>query len=224
MSRVWRRANWTWTFILVLVTERSPAAVFLRAHCLCLTKETMGNAESVASSGGDRPGPLIEEGRRLVGMGFHEGAIAKFRRAYELHKEGGSTCAAAAALRQAAEAGLMGAAPDYELAATGFEEAGRLMVANDITTFVAPTCFANSIFCLLAAGRGKTAMSKLENFEQLDISFVTCLEGTAARKIATCFTGGGKAETRECVEGFKYADSAMPVWRIGLLDKIVDRL
>jgi len=185
----------------------------------------MGNAESVASGGGnDRPGPLVEEGRRLAGMGFHEGAVAKFRRAYELYKESGSTCAAAAALAAAAETGLMMPVPNYELAATGFEEAGRLLVANEITAFVAPTCFANSLFCLLAAGRGKTAMAKLEEFVGLDAAFVNVLEGVATRKIVTCFTGGGKAETRDCVEGFKYANSGMSAWRTGLLDAIVARL
>jgi hypothetical protein len=114
--------------------------------------------------------------------------------------------------------------PNYELAATGFEEAGRLLAANEITAFVAPACFANSLFCLLAAGRGKTAYAKLEEFEQVDISFVTILEGTAARKIVSCFTGGGKAETRDCVEGFKYAVSGMPAWRTALLDAIAARL
>jgi hypothetical protein len=115
-------------------------------------------------------------------------------------------------------------APNYELAAAGFEEAGRLLAANEITAFVAPACFANSLFCLLAAGRGKTAYAKLEEFEQIDISFVTILEGVAARKIVTCFTGGGKAETRDCVEGFKYANSGMPAWRTALLDAIAARL
>jgi hypothetical protein len=114
--------------------------------------------------------------------------------------------------------------PNYELAATGFEEAGRLLVANEITAFVAPTCFANSLFCLLAAGRGKTAMAKLEEFVGLDAAFVNVLEGVATRKIVTCFTGGGKAETRDCVEGFKYANSGMSAWRTGLLDAIVARL
>ena len=185
----------------------------------------MGNAESIQSGGsGDRPGPLVEEGRRLVGMGLHEAAASKFKRAYDLYKESGSTCAAGAALAAAAEAGLMMSTPNYELAATGFEEAGRLLAGNEITAFVAPACFTNSLFCLLATGRGKTAYSKLEEFEQIDIAFVTILEGTAARKIVTCFTGGGKAETRDCVEGFKYAESGMPAWRTALLDAIVARL
>ena len=181
----------------------------------------MGNAESVVV--GDRPGPLVEEAKRNLSMGFHEAAVGKFRRAYELCKESGAFSAAAVCLRQAAEAGLMLPVPDYELAAKGFEEAGLLMLKNDVTAFGAATCFTNSVFCLLAAGRATTAADKLEEFKKLDKRFDGSLDGTGCRVLVETFRGGNRNKTRDCVEGFKEV-AVVPAWRSGLLDKVVDRL
>jgi hypothetical protein len=156
-------------------------------------------------------------------MGFHEAAIGRFRRAYELHKEAGSGCAAAACLRRAAETGLLMSEPNFELAAKGFEEVGRLMITNEITAFGADSNFANSIYCLLASGMGSTAKQKLEEFVKLDSHFATSVEGVGARVLLETFSGGNRNQTRDRVEGLREV-CVMPSWRSALLDKVVDRL
>lgn len=113
--------------------------------------------------------------------------------------------------------------PDYELAAKGFEEAGLLMMKNDITAFGADTFFANSVFCLLAAGRATTAAEKLEEFKRLDKRFESTLDGVGCRVLVETFRGGNRNKTRDCVEGFKEV-VVVAGWRSGLLDRIVERL
>uniref|UniRef100_A0A6C0KV05 Uncharacterized protein n=1 Tax=viral metagenome TaxID=1070528 RepID=A0A6C0KV05_9ZZZZ len=181
----------------------------------------MGAAESVIT--GDRPGSLVEEAKRNLSMGFHEAAVGKFRRAYELTKENGALAAAASCLRAAAEAGVLLPVPDYDLVAKGFEEAGHLMLKNDITAFGAASSFANSLFCLLAAGRASTSIDKFEEFKKADARFFDSIDGVGARVIIEAFRNGNRNQTRDRVEGFKDVAS-VPGWRASLLDKIVDRL
>jgi Soluble NSF attachment protein, SNAP len=181
----------------------------------------MGAAESVIA--GDRPGLLVEEAKRNLSMGFHEAAVGKFRRAYELSKENGALAAAASCLRAAAEAGVLLPVPDYDLVAKGFEEAGHLMLKNEITAFGAASSFANSLFCLLAAGRASTSIDKFEEFKKADARFFDSIDGVGARVIIEAFRNGNRNQTRDRVEGFKEV-ATVPVWRASLLDKIVDRL
>jgi len=182
----------------------------------------MGNSESVVP-GSDRPGPLIEEAKRNIAMGFHEAACVKYKRAYELLKEAGSTAAAARALRSAAETGLLMAAPDYELAAKAFEEVGRLNIEHVVTGRNASAAFANVVFCLLASGRGTTAREKYEEFKKVHSSFDTDIDGLAANAIIEAYASGNRNQTRDRVEGFKDV-VVVATWRETLLDKVIERL
>ena len=124
----------------------------------------MGNTESGPATN-DRPIPLALEGASLLERGFYEAAVGKFKRSYELYKESGAHSSAGRSLRLAAEAGLQMAAPDYELAATAFEEVATLYLTNEITAFAAAgVAFSNALLCLLAAGRIATAKGKLVEF------------------------------------------------------------
>lgn len=179
----------------------------------------MGNGESIPAHL-DRPGPLMEEASRNINMGFHDAAVVKYRRAYELFKESGDNASSARALRLAAETGLQ---TDCELAAKAFEEVARLYLKNPITAVAAPANFANSIYCLLASGRTTTSKEKLEEFKTLDPSFVNRFDGIACHAILAAFQTGNRNSTRDCIEGFKDVKSP-PVWRQKLLDRLLDRL
>jgi len=184
----------------------------------------MGNVES-SPSDNDRPIPLALEAKSLLERGFYEASIAKYRRSYDLYKESGAMSSAGRSLRLAAEAGLQmtDKAPDYELAATAFEEVGTLYLTNEITSFVAKTAFANSIFCLLAAGRIATAKGKLTEFISKDKTFELSLEGVAAKTILEAYQNGNRSQALDRVDAFRDAET-MPAWRSALLDKIIGRL
>ena len=173
----------------------------------------MGNTDS-APSQNDRPGPLMEEANRNITMGFHEAAVAKYRRAYDLYKEGGEMASAARALRLAAEAGL---------AAKGFEEVARLYAKTDLTVCAMDANLANSIYCLLAAGRTATSKEKLEEFKKLSSTFDSSIEGIACNSILQAFQTGNRNMTRDRVDGFKDVHT-VPLWRQKLLDKVLERL
>jgi hypothetical protein len=179
----------------------------------------MGNTESVSTQM-DRPGPLMEEANRNITMGFHEAAVTKYRRAYDLYKESGETASAARALRLAAETGL---ASDLELAAKGFEEVGCLYAKTDITVCAVDAHLANSIYCLLAAGRTSSSKVKVEEFKKLSSTFDSSIEGIACNSILQSFQTGNRNMTRDRIDGFKDVHN-VPIWRSKLLDKVIERL
>jgi tetratricopeptide (TPR) repeat protein len=184
----------------------------------------MGNVESAPSTN-DRPIPLALEAKSLLERGFYEAAIAKYRRSYDLYKESGAMSSAGRSLRLAAEAGLQmtTGAVDYELAATAFEEVATLYLTNEITAFGAGKAFANSIFCLLAAGRIATAKGKMTDFVSKDSRFEQSLDGFAAKTILEAYANGNRSQALDRVDAFKDME-VMPAWRATLLDKIVERL
>ena len=184
----------------------------------------MGNVESTPSNN-DRPMPLALEAKSLLDRGFHEAAIAKYRRSYDLYKESGAMSSAGRSLRLAAEAGLQMTVvpPDYELASAAFEEVATLYLTNEITAFASKTAFANSIFCLLAAGRIATAKGKFAEFVVKDSRFESSLEGTAAKTILEAYQNGNRSQALDRVDAFKDVE-AIPLWRATLLDKIIERL
>lgn len=184
----------------------------------------MGNVESTPSNS-DRPIPLALEAKSLLERGFHEAAIAKYRRSYDLYKESGAMSSAGRSLRLAAEAGLQMTVvpPDYELASAAFEEVGVLYLTNEITAFASKTAFANSIFCLLAAGRIATAKGKFAEFVVKDSRLESSLEGTAAKTILEAYQNGNRSQALDRVDAFKDVE-AIPLWRAALLDKIIERL
>jgi len=179
----------------------------------------MGNGESIPAHL-DRPGPLMEEAARNIAMGFHDAAVVKYRRAYELFKEIGDLSSSARALRLAAETGLN---TDCELAAKAFEEVAKLYLTNPITTIAADANFANSIYCLLASGRVATSKEKLEEYKTMLASFVTSHEGVACSCILQSFQTGNRNATRDSIEGFKDVKT-VPAWRQKLLDRVLERL
>ena len=179
----------------------------------------MGNGESIPAHL-DRPGPLMEEASRNIAMGFHDAAVVKYRRAYELYKEIGDTASSARALRLAAETGLN---TDCELAAKAFEEVARLYLKNPITAIASDANFANSIYCLLASGRVASSKEKIEEYTTLDSNFVTSYEGIACATILQTFQTGNRNATRDCIEGFKDVKT-IPAWRQKLLDRVLERL
>lgn len=178
----------------------------------------MGNTDSLPSS--DRPGPLMEEALRNMTMGLNEAAVTKYRKAYELYRESGEIACSARALRLAAEAGLQ---VDLELAAKAFEEVGRLYLKTDITVSAADANFANSIYCLLSAGKTTSSKEKLDEFVGCSERFAASLEGIACASILTVFQSGNRNMTRDRIEGFKDV-VAIPLWREKLLQRVVDRL
>lgn len=178
----------------------------------------MGNADSLPSN--DRPGPLMEEAARNLTMGLNEAAVNKYRKAYELYKESGELASSARALRLAAETGLN---VDLELAAKAFEEVGQLYLKTDITCFIADANFANSLYCLLSAGKTSTSKDKLEEFKKISNTFSSSLEGIACQSILAVFQTGNKNLTRDRIEGFKDV-GVMPLWREKLLSRVLDRL
>lgn len=183
----------------------------------------MGNTESGPLTN-DRPIPLALEGASLLERGFYEAAVGKFKRSYELYKESGAHSSAGRSLRLAAEAGLQMAAPDYELAATAFEEVATLYLMNEITAFgFASIAFSNALFCLLAAGRIATAKGKLVEFSGKLSTLEGSIDGLAAKTILEAYQNGNRSQCLDRVLAFKDV-LAMPVWRSALLDKIVDRL
>lgn len=184
----------------------------------------MGNVESTPSNN-DRPIPLALEAKSLFERGFYEAAIAKYRRSYDLYKESGAMSSAGRSLRMAAEVGLqMTTAPvDYELAATAFEEVGILYLSNEITAFSSKVAFANSIYCLLAAGRIATAKGKFTEFTSKDSRFESSLDGVAAKAIMEAYQNGNKNVALDRVDAFRDVEN-LPGWRSALLDKIIDRL
>lgn len=183
----------------------------------------MGNVESAPSTN-DRPIPLALEAKSLLERGFYEAAIAKYRRSYDLYKESGAMSSAGRSLRLAAEAGLqMTTGVDYELAATAFEEVATLYLTNEITAFGAGTAFANSIFCLLAAGRIATAKGKMTDFVAKDSRFETSINGIAAKSILEAYANGNRSQALDRIDAFKDME-VVPAWRSVLLDKILERL
>ena len=184
----------------------------------------MGNVES-ATSNNDRPIPLALEAKSLLERGFHEAAIAKYRRSYDLYYESGAMSSAGRSLRLAVEAGLQMTvpAPDYELAAAAFEEVAILYLTNEITAFASKTAFANSIFCLLAAGRIATAKGKYADYVTKDSRFESSLEGISAKTIIEAYQNGNRSQALDRVDAFKDVEN-LPQWRANLLDKIIDRL
>jgi len=183
----------------------------------------MGNAEST-NLGADRPGPLMEEAARNITMGFHEPAIVKYRRAYELHKESGANWAAARALRLAAETGLLMPKPDYELGAKAFEEVAELCADNELGVWIARPAYMYSILCLLAAGRIKTAKGKLEEFGKKDAAFMTGVDGITAKVVLETFDAGNKNHLRDRIEGIKDIWGAVVPWKTNLLEAVVERI
>ena len=182
----------------------------------------MGNTES-APSNNDRPGPLAIEATLLIDRGFHAGAVLKYRRSYDLYKEAGTLALAGRSLRLAIEAGLMMPNPDYELAATAFEEVGTLYLSNEISALMVSEAFANSIFCLLAAGRIATAKGKLTDYGTKDTRFTINSPGIAAACILNSYAAGNRSHLSERVESYKDI-SVLPEWKVTLLEKIVERL
>ena len=182
----------------------------------------MGNTDS-SPMNNDKPGPLAVEAQGLFERGFFDASVAKYKRSYDLYKESGSFSSAGKSLRLAAEVGLQTPIPDYELAATAFEEVGALYLKNKITTFSVKTAYANSIFCLLAAGRIATAKGKYADFVNLDNQFESSIEGVAAKSILDAYQNGNRNQALDCVEAFKDVQP-LPQWRSLLLSKIVERL
>jgi hypothetical protein len=183
----------------------------------------MGNTEST-NLGADRPGPLMEEAARNITMGFHEPAIIKYRRAYELHKESGANWAAARALRLAAETGLLAPKPDYELGAKAFEEVAELCADNELGVWAARPAYMFSILCLLAAGRIKTAKGKLEEFGKKDAGFLSGLDGITAKVVLETFDAGNKNHLRDRIEGIKDIWGVVVPWKANLLEAVVERI
>jgi tetratricopeptide (TPR) repeat protein len=182
----------------------------------------MGNAESLPSNN-DRPLPLAIEAKSLVERGFYEAAVAKYKRSYDLYKESGAHASAGRSLRLAAETGLIVPTPDYELAATAFEEVGTLYLMNEITAFLAKTAHANAILSLLAAGRIATAKGKYAEFIKKDKNFEPSLDGVAAKSIMEAYQNGNRNQAVDRIDAFKDIE-IMPTWRETLLNKIIDRL
>jgi tetratricopeptide (TPR) repeat protein len=182
----------------------------------------MGNTES-SPLNSDKPGPLALEARGLLERGFHEAAMAKYKRSYDLYKEVGTLSSAGRSLRLAAEAGLQMTAPDYELAAAAFEEVGTLYLTNKITAFSVKSAYANSIFCLLAAGRVATAKGKYDEFVSKDSQFESSLDGVASQAILEAYQNGNRNQVLDRIEAFKDMEPMQP-WRSVLLNKIVERL
>lgn len=182
----------------------------------------MGNTDSSPMTN-DKPGPLVLEANGLFERGFIEAAVAKYKRSYDLYKEAGSFSSAGKSLRLAAEVGLQTPIPDYELAATAFEEVGTLYLKNKITVFSVKSAYANSIFCLLAAGRIATAKGKYTDFVNLDSQFESSIEGVASKAILEAYQNGNRNQALDCVEAFKDVQP-LPQWRSSLLGKIVERL
>ena len=182
----------------------------------------MGNTESVASNT-DRPLPLVLEAKSLLDRGFHEAAVAKYRRSYDLYKESGAPASAGRSLRMAVEAGILMEKPDYELAATAFEEVATLYLTNEITALTAHVALANSIFCLLAAGFLATAKGKYAEFVKKDVKFENSADGIAARVIMEAYQNGNRNQALDRIDSFKDLQN-MPLWKATLLDKIVARL
>ena len=114
--------------------------------------------------------------------------------------------------------------PDYELAAKAFEEVAKLNLDNLVTATLAPSAFANVIFCLLASGRATTAREQFEEFKKVCVALATDINGLAVETIMEAYTHGNRNQTRNRIEGFKDACNGMPVWRETLLDKVVERL
>jgi hypothetical protein len=181
----------------------------------------MGNTES-ASIQLARPGPLMEEATRNRSMNFHEAAMTKYKRVYELYKEQGAYACAAKALRLAAESGLETTQPDFELATKAFEEVAMLYMKSDLTKVAADANFANAIYCLLILGKGNSAKSKYDEYKQAYDS-LDSYEMLAAKCILESFQSGNKNITRDLIEGFKDISIA-PLWRQKLLDRVVERL
>jgi hypothetical protein len=181
----------------------------------------MGNTES-SSLQLTRPGPLMEEALRNNTMGFHEAAMAKYKRAYELYKEAGSYACAAKALRLAAETGLETPEPDFELASKAFEQVGALYMKSDITKVAAISNYANAVYCFLVVGKGSTAKTKYDEYKQL-CGLDDSLEWVGVKSILESFQNGNKNSTQDRVEGFKDVSNA-PLWRQKLLDRVVERL
>ena len=182
----------------------------------------MGNAES-SSVGLDKPEPLMEEAARNIEMRFYDAAVKKYRRAYELLKEAGSKASAARALRLAAETGLQDAVADYELAAQAFEEVGLLYLDNPLTALSAPQAFANAVFCLLAAGRGKTAAAKVEEFGKLE-KLKWGDEGIAVACILESYNAGHRNQTKDLALCYCERLGASVKWRDAVFKRIVERL
>ena len=186
----------------------------------------MGNTESTPI-GLDKPEPLMEEAQRNISMGFHDAAVVKYRRAYDLLKESGALAGAARALRLAAETGLLGAAADYDLAARAFEEVGVLSLKNELTAFSAASAFANAVFCMLAGGRATTAREKFEEFKGLDSRFAAHYEGVAVKVLLEVFALGNKNQMRDLCLSYREAagtGTGTAAWREALFKRILERL
>lgn len=182
----------------------------------------MGNTDSVPINN-DRPALLVLDAKLNVERGFHAAAITKYKRSYDLYKEAGLMASAGKSLSLAAETGLQMVNPDYELAATAFEEVGTLYLLSEITAIVAKYSFANAIFCLLAAGRIATAKGKYTDFVAKDTRFAASLEGVASKAIIDAYQNGNKSQALDRVDSYKDIKT-IPVWRSSLLDAIVNRL
>jgi tetratricopeptide (TPR) repeat protein len=183
----------------------------------------MGNSDSTPL-GLDKPEPLMEEAQRNIVMGFHDAAVVKYRRAYELLKESGALAGAARALRLAAEAGLLGAAPDFDLAAKAFEEVGLLYLKNELTAFSAAAALANAVFCLLAAGRAATASEKFDEFKKLDGRLESGCDGVATKVILEAFTLGNKNQVKDLGLSYREVVASWPPWREAVFKRIIERL
>lgn len=186
-------------------------------------KREMGNTDSTPI-GLDKPEPLMEEAQRNISMGFHDAAVGKYRRAYDLLKESGLGAGAARALRLAAETGLLSSGPDYDLAARAFEEVGVLSLKNELTAFSAASAFANAVFCMLAGGRATTAREKFEEFKTLDARFETHYEGVAVKVLLEVFALGNKNQMRDLCLSYREATAAGTAWREALFKRILERL
>lgn len=183
----------------------------------------MGNSDSMPL-GLDKPEPLMEEAQRNIAMGFHDAAVVKYRRAYELLKEAGATAGAARALRLAAEAGLLAAAPDFDLAAKAFEEVGLLYSKNELTAFSSGTALANAVFCLLAAGRSTTAREKFDEFKQAVGSLEGSCDGVAVKVILEAFVLGNKNQVKDLTLSYREVVASWPPWKEAIFKRIIERL
>jgi tetratricopeptide (TPR) repeat protein len=163
----------------------------------------------------------MEEAQRNVSMGFPDAAVVKYRRAYELLKESGAVAGAARALRLAAETGLLGATPDFDLAAKAFEEVGVLFLKNELTAYSAAGAFANAIFCLLAAGRATTAREKLDEFKRQDPRLEGHYDGVAAKVILEVFVLGNRNQVKDLYLCYHEGGQA---WRSAIFKRIMERL
>jgi len=172
----------------------------------------------------DKPEPLMEEAQRNIAMGFHDAAVLKYRRAYELLKESGALAGAARALRLAAEAGLLAPAPDFDLAAKAFEEVGQLYLKNELTAFSAGVALANGVFCLIASGRAATAREKFEEFKRLDTRLETGSNGVAVKVILEAFVLGNKNQVKDLGLSYREVVSSWPAWREAIFKRIIERL